>query len=351
MSTYKIVMQHKNDSGNYDTLLPKSSGGRFINISTVAGATLSVTGPNNYSQTYTLSSSEDTHGFSITDNGNYTLKVTNGSKSFSKVVTVNTDGIFSYILYPFSSVLNNNTWEEISQASSLGIASSLWNIGDVKMENINGTIAGASVNGNYGFFIIDFDHNSEIEGQGISFMGFKSASNDGIEICLTKNTGGQGSGFQMNTSDTIVGGWESCYMRKTIIPQFKNLLSINLQKSLKSVTIYTDNIGYTSQTGPDEASFVTPTVDNIYLAAEFEVFGKRTWANSAEQNYQTQFAYYKNRASKIKYDFLSPTSSVWWWSRSPTVSVQKTSFCRMEQTSSSPFLASYSYGFSPIIRI
>ena len=44
MSTYKIVMQHKNASGTYDTLLPKSSDGRFINISTVAGATLSVTG-------------------------------------------------------------------------------------------------------------------------------------------------------------------------------------------------------------------------------------------------------------------------------------------------------------------
>lgn len=350
MSTYKIVMQHKNSSGVYDTLLPKSSGGRFINISTVAGATLSVTGPNSYSQTYTLSSSEDTHGFAITDDGNYTLKVTNGSKSSSKIVTVNDDGIFSYILYPFSSVLNNNTWEEISQASSLGIASSLWNIGDVKMDTINGTVVGTSVNGNYGFFIIDFDHNSEIEGQGISFMGFKNAVSNGTEICLTKNLRGSGSGFQMNTSDTIVGGWESCYMRKTIIPQFKELLSVNLQKFLKPVTIYTDNTGYTSQIGTNGASFVTQTVEYIYLASEFEVFGQRTWANSTEQKYQTQFTYYKNRASKIKYDFLSPSSSVWWWSRSPSTGSPAQSFCRIESTPA-VFLASYSYGFAPIIKI
>ena len=114
MSTYKIVMQHKNTDGVYDTLLPKSYRGSFIKISTVAGATLTVTGPNSYSQTYTLSSSEDSHGFEITDDGNYTLKVTNGSKSSSQIVTVNDDGIFYYILYPFSQVLNNNTWEEIS---------------------------------------------------------------------------------------------------------------------------------------------------------------------------------------------------------------------------------------------
>lgn len=200
MSTYKIVMQHKNSSGSYDTLLPKSSGGRFINISTVAGATLSVTGPNSYSQTYTLSSSEDTHGFAITDDGNYTLKVTNGSKSSSKIVTVNDDGIFSYILYPFSSVLNNNTWEEISQASSLGIASSLWNIGDVKMDTINGTVGILPVNDNYGFFIIDFDHNSEIEGKGISFMGFKTAINNGTDIILVDSDLSSGDASQYGFS-------------------------------------------------------------------------------------------------------------------------------------------------------
>ena len=279
MSTYKIVMQHKNTDGVYDTLLPKSSGGRFINISTVAGATLSVTGPNSYSQTYTLSSSEDTHGFAITDDGNYTLKVTNGSKSSSKIITVNDDGIFSYVLYPFSSVLNNNTWEEISQASSLGIASSLWNIGDVKMDTINGTAGILSVNSNYGFFIIDFDHNSEIEGKGISFMGFKTAVNNGVDIAFVDSNYGTEatSGFVMNTTDTNDGGWASSYMKNTVIPSFKQALSSSLKNVIKTTVIYTDNTGTTSigSAGSNIASNVTATTDSIYLPAEYEIFGEK----------------------------------------------------------------------------
>lgn len=286
MSTYKIVMQHKNTNGVYDTLLPKSYSGSFINISTVAGAILTVTGPNNYNQSYTLSSSEDSHGFAITDDGNYTLKVTNGSKSSSKIVTVNDDGIFSYILYPFSSVLNNNTWEEISQASSLGIASSLWNIGDVKMDTINGTVGILSVNDSYGFFIIDFDHNSEIEGKGISFMGFKTANNNGTDVCLIDSKYSYGSvsssSFVMNLfgnqKDSNIGGWQSCYMRNNIIPSFEKALSSNLRNFLKISTIYSDNTGR----GQDVASYVTATYDKIYLASAFEIFGKKGRANTAE---------------------------------------------------------------------
>lgn len=184
MSTYKIVMQHKNDSGVYDTLLPKSYSGSFINISTVAGATLTVTGPNNYNQSYTLSSSEDSHGFAIIDDGNYSLKAMYNGKTFSKNVSKTGDGIFSYILYPYDSILNNNSWEEISEASAKRLASSVWNIGDVKMDTINGTFGDTTTNGDYGFFILDFDHNLSIEGKGISFMGFKTAVSNGTDMCF-----------------------------------------------------------------------------------------------------------------------------------------------------------------------
>lgn len=341
-------MQHKNDSGNYDTLLPKSSGGRFINISTVAGATLSVTGPNSYSQTYTLSSSEDTHGFAITDDGNYTLKVTNGSKSSSKIVTVNTDGIFSYILYPFSSVLNNNTWEEISQASSLGIASSLWNIGDVKMDTINGTFGILSVNDSYGFFIIDFDHNSEIEGKGISFMGFKTADSNGIEVCFIDSNyfTNQSSGFVMNTTNTNVGGWAYSYMRNTVLPSFKQSLSSSLKNVMKASTIYTDNVGNNSNIKTN----ISTTTDVIYLAAEYEIFGKQSRANQYEKEYQTQFAYYKNGNSKPKYKHSSTSNVAFWWERSPYC-FNGTHFNAVNNIYINNANANFSVGFAPIFKI
>ena len=356
MSTYKIVMQHKNSSGSYDTLLPKSYSGSFINISAIAGATLTVAGPNNYNQSYTLSSSEDSHGFAVMDDGNYSLKVSYNGKNISKNVSKTGDGIFTYIMFPYDSVLNNNSWKEISKASEQGVASSIWSIGDVKMDTINWTFGDKTINGNYGFFIIDFDHNLNIEGTGISFMGFKTAVSNGIDVCFSYynydgNSTGTTEGFVMNPADsnnefgTNSGGWKSSYMRTSIIPSFKQALSSDLRNVLKTVTIYSDNVGQWA------ASSVTSTTDDIYLAAEFEVFGKRTLANSAEQNYQTQFTYYKNGNSKIKYRHMKTSSAATWWMRSTDLQLTA-GWCLVYQDgniASTP--ACFSRSFAPVFKV
>lgn len=359
MSTYKIVMQHKNSSGSYDTLLPKSYSGSFINISTVAGAALTVTGPNNYNQSYTLSSSEDSHGFAVMDDGSYSLKVTYNGTTSTKNVSKAGDGIFTYIVYPYNSVLNGNSWEQISKASEQGLASSLWSIGDVKMDTINGTFGNTTINGDYGFFIIDFDHNSNIEGKGISFMGFKTAVSNGIDVCLVDSNYGNGyshtQGFIMNKADsanengTNSGGWKSSYMRASVIPSFKQALSSNLRSVLKNVTIYSDNHGG----GPDDASYVTATTDDVYLAAEFEIYGSKKYANSAEQNYQTQFTYYKNGNSKIKYKHNNTSFDVNWWERSPRANSSGEDFCIVSRYGNSfdTNFAAASEGFAPVFKV
>ena len=162
------------------------------------------------------------------------------------------------------------------------------------MDTINGTVGILSVNDSYGFFIIDFDHNSEIEGKGISFMGFKTAISNGIDVCLIDSKYNYASNssicFAMNlwnsgstsgNGNSNVGGWESCYMRNTIIPSFEKALSSSLKKLLKTSLIYSDNTGR----GNDNPLNVTSTYDRIYLASTFEVNGKRIKENSAEQNF------------------------------------------------------------------
>lgn len=360
MSTYKIVMQHKNADGIYDTLLPKSYSGSFINISTIAGATLTVTGPNSYNQSYTLSSSENSHGFAVMDDGNYSLKVTYNGTTFTKNVSKTGDGIFTYIVYPYNSVLNSNSWEQISKASERGVASSLWSIGDVKMDTINGTVGNLSVNGEYGFYIADFDHNKEKEGSGILFMGFKTGYTNGTDVALcdsSYNNYQLESGFIMNKRSTYTsgginygtnaGGWASSYMRNTIIPSFKQTLSSSLKSVIKTSTIYTDNVGG----GTNVDSNISSTTDTIYLAAEFEVFGTRTKANSYEQNYQTQFTYYKNGNSKIKYKHSSTSFAVNWWGRSPYYNIS-TTFCIVNYNGTTGIeSASFSDGFAPVFRV
>lgn len=147
------------------------------------------------------------------------------------------------------------------------------------MDTINGTAGILSVNSNYGFFIIDFDHNSEIEGKGISFMGFKTAVNNGVDIAFVDSNYGTEatSGFVMNTTDTNDGGWASSYMKNTVIPSFKQALSSSLKNVIKTTVIYTDNTGTTSigSAGSNIASNVTATTDSIYLPAEYEIFGEK----------------------------------------------------------------------------
>ena len=81
---------------------------------------------------------------------------------------------------------------------------------------------------------------------------------------------------------------------------------------MKSVTKYSDNTGGGSNT----ASYVTATTDWLFLLAEFEYHGSRSYANSAEQNYQQQYAYYQAGNSKVHYRHDNTGTAVNAWCRS-----------------------------------
>jgi hypothetical protein len=83
----------------------------------------------------------------------------------------------------------------------------------------------------------------------------------------------------------------------------------DLQDALKSVNKYTDNTGNESA----QASDVTATQDKVFLLAEYEVLGARTYANQYEQNSQAQYDYYKNGNSKLMYDDQQSTSTAISW--------------------------------------
>ena len=120
-------------------------------------------------------------------------------------------------------------------------------------------------------------------------------------------------------------------------------LPADLRAVMKSTTKYTDNTGG----GSDNASYVTATTDYLFLLAEFEVFGQRYGANSAEQNYQKQYDYYKAGNSRVAYNHTAVTTAVWWWLRSPNYG-HGTHF-RLVSTGGSSYTAnaSYSAGVRP----
>jgi hypothetical protein len=153
--------------------------------------------------------------------------------------------------------------------------------------------------------------------------------------------------FVMNTTNTNSGGWKSSYMRSTICSAFLSALPTELQNVISACTKYSDNTGG----GSDTASYVTSTSDKLWLLAEFEVFGTRSYANSAEQNYQKQYDYFKNGNSKVFYKHNDTSTAAYWWLRSARYYASD-SFCYVTTSGSANYsYAFYSCGFAPGFRI
>lgn len=236
-----------------------------------------------------------------------------------------------------SNVLNENSWLTISKVAELGEAQNYWSVGDSKEIVLNGTVGTTSFNNEtVSVFIIGFDHNAAVEGGGR--IHFQLGKKDGTPIALVDNLYGgyneSAGAFTMNTTDMNTGGWADCQMRQTVLgsnsasatnPNANTLLSAlpeDLRAVMKLCTKYSDNVGG----DVNSASAVTATSDWIFLLSEYEYFGERTYANSAEQNYQAQYAYYSAGNSKVMYWHNKTTAIAKVWCRSVSVEYDQT-FC------------------------
>lgn len=242
--------------------------------------------------------------------------------------------------------LANNTPDIIAAAAKSGQAANYWSVGDKVGIAVNGSFGGLSYNNTVYAFILGFNHNSSVEGgNSIHFQFGKTAA--GVDIAFVNSYGSTSTGFCMNTSNTNSGGWNNSYMRKTICPAFLSALPTAWQNIIAACTKYSDNTGGGSNT----ASYVTATSDKIWLLSEMEVQGTRSYANSAEANYQKQYDYYRNGNSKVKYQHTATTSACYWWLRS--VNASGTSyFCRVNTGGSAGSDGAYiSNGFAPGFKV
>lgn len=242
--------------------------------------------------------------------------------------------------------LANNTPDIIAAAAKSGQAANYWSVGDKVGIAVNGSFGGLSYNNTVYAFILGFNHNSSVEGgNSIHFQFGKTAA--GVDIAFVNSYGSTSTGFCMNTSNTNSGGWNNSYMRKTICPAFLEALPTAWQNIIAACTKYSDNTGGGSNT----ASYVTATSDKIWLLSEMEVQGTRSYANSAEANYQKQYDYYKNGNSKVKYQHTATTSACAWWLRSVRAGGTY-AFCYVSTGGSARYLnAYYSDGFAPGFKV
>ena len=308
----------------------------------------------------------------VPEAGTWSVTATlNGEKSDTKSVTFKDS--YAVTLFFVSAVLNDNDWATIKKVSDAGQGANYWSIGDRKAVAVRGTVGTLAVNGTYYAYIIGFNHNSSKEGNGITFGTFKTALSGGTEICLVdgKYSGDSTNGtkyFNMNhSSNTNAGGWKGCDLRYDVLgstntndgdatattatnPVANTLMAAlpsDLRAVMKPMTIYTDNTGG----GSNNASYVTKTTDYLPLLAEYEIYGTNNNANAAEENYQTQYAYYSAGNPKQKYRHNATGSIAWWWERSPYYG-DGIDFCLVVTGGFAGYAgATVSYGVAPIFRV
>ena len=268
-------------------------------------------------------------GALVAGNNTITISYSEGgvTKTTTQAITVTT----------ISSTLNSNSWATIKAVSDAGRGDNYWDVGDTKTITINGAVQGFTFsNLSIAVFIIGFNHNSSREGSNRIHFQIGKISNKLVGLCDSQyGNSGSGNGFRMNKSNTNAGGWNGSYMRTTVLgnsgspssPPASSLLAAlpsDLRAVMKSVTKYSDNTGGGSNT----ASYVTATTDWLFLLAEFEYHGSRSYANSAEQNYQQQYAYYQAGNSKVHYRHDNTGTAVFAFCRSVYAS-RDGYFCRV----------------------
>ncbi len=325
--------------------------------------------------------------FTIRDPGTWSITATKDDKTLTDTITIDTEQLYEIYLPLDLLTLNSNTWAKISEISAEGKAANYWSVGDCKAVHLSGTMGTQALDETLYVYILGFDHNSDVEGKGVQFGGFKtSAGSSGINVCLIDGNYGSSKtdgtkAFNMNHwGNYNHGGWGRCDMRYDILgstdvaPQtygtsaasgevgydatttcatnpventLMSCLPADLRAVMKPIAKYTDNVGG----GTDTAENVTALIDYLPLLAEFEIFGTRSYANSTEQTYQQQYAYFKAGNTKKKYRHSATGSTAFWWERSPIYG-HTYLFCSVATGgSASRNGAGISYGVAPAFLI
>lgn len=280
--------------------------------------------------------------------------------------------------------LEDCTWEQISAISAAGKGEEYFKVGDTKSVYLKGTVGTLALDTTLYVYIIGFNHNSEIEGNGITFGTFKTA--DGVDVtlidskCGSKNTSGT-KYFNMNHwGNYNYGGWAGCDMRYDILgstdkapsgygtakttsvvgydpsstcatsPVPNTLMAAlpsELRAVMKPMTICTNNVGNSS----NYKAAITASIDYLPLLAEFEIFGTRKYANQYENYQQNQYEYFTAGNSKWKGSHLEPDSRSLWWTRSADYDDDDLFCYVIDSTTISYIAASSSRGVAPIFKV
>ena len=307
-------------------------------------------------------SSGDLSSYSLTDGGAYKIRVRQQSAALGWSEW--SDVEVEYL--DVSETFGDNSFADIADLGARGIASQIWDIGDVVIVDFDAGVGHSDSSpypqapgaGQVGMHIAHFDLYNQ---DGVYLMGFegKDISHGGtltIPAALVRRVGDRIDGGETDGSmgwnwflgpnrqiSGNAGGWKGSPARnwllgstdtdgsdssgtETASPSSGSLMAAlpqDLRAVMATFDIYTDNYGDVGDPGPggsfsynssteagqlaELAEHVTVSTDFIVFPAEYEVFGNTQYANPGEEAYQTQLDVFANGVtgpgSKARYAF------------------------------------------------
>ena len=187
-------------------------------------------------------------------------------------------------------VFGENSWTAIARVAALGQAGDYWSVGDSKTE------------GGITYTIIGMDHDSlsSID----AMYSDPSYNGNSHKAAITIQVMTAAGPAKMNETDTNVGGWDTCYLRGTVLPAYIANMPDDLRSVLRTVDKQTSIGGYNT-------TEMVVSMDRLFLLAMSEM---RTVSN----NY-TVLA--DEIAANPEYDYYANVGD-WYkgvteWTRSP----------------------------------
>lgn len=199
--------------------------------------------------------------------------------------------------------LNAMSWSEIAAIAAAGRAPCVFNVGDEKQIKLStGEVITLVILG----FCHDGYYNADADEDNYMTITF------GMKNCLTTR-------YQMNASNTNVGGWKNSKMRTSVMPTLLSQLPSDLQSVIKEV--------YKRTSAGNKSTTIETTNDKLFLLSEVEVNGTGTATYNDEG---AQYAYFKRNGGYVATpDGWYPQgikalsdgdgSAGTWWLRSPFV--------------------------------
>ena len=168
--------------------------------------------------------------------------------------------------------------------------------------------------------------------------GYKFTDGKTCAFVVTQKNALTEQGY-MNSTNTNAGSWKNCARRTWSNGPYRMSFSDAIRPIFKQIQVTTAT--------EYNASTVTVTEDYFTLAAEAEVFGKKTYSTDAEAAALFQFTYYMTAANRIK--TLGGGSACHWWLRSPYASGSN-NFCCVNGNGAAYgyYGASYTFGLAPV---